>query len=275
MLHVLFNHQGRINRRTYWLLGILPIVGLWVGLFLVIIGIGVMVFLTDDPSTMDSAGFELILNLSAIPVSFLTTYMTLTVFAQRWHDLGKRALWWNILVIVPIVSFFTFWPVLLFLGLKNGQPTANEWGPAPSQALAMADSTDNSGSHTTGERHTPMKCPNCKTEIGPNQRKCPSCGQYIPQVSPTAPRADRPPNRLTKRPPTSLSLWLFLTSKALRHNLQWERKPMRCPKCNTGIWNDQRKCPSCGQYIPQVSPTSTQPSYQSPPVRPAPSNPTG
>ena len=64
-------------------------------------------------------------------IGLLFTYALLTVFTQRWHDLGKRALWWNILMFVHVVGFFAVWPVLLFPGFKSGQPVENEWGPAP------------------------------------------------------------------------------------------------------------------------------------------------
>ena len=129
---VLFRFHGRINRRDYWLKGILlallTIIGAYI---LVALGLAWVVINNTDPAAsmllesdpLDSQIFELLF----IPFGLVLTWMYLAISTKRWHDIGKSA-WWNILIFVPILGTLVFIPLIIGLGLLPGRKEDNEHG---------------------------------------------------------------------------------------------------------------------------------------------------
>ena len=130
MTYLFFSSEGRINRRTLWQ-GVTLSVGVVLAYWLVWFTFARTLMATMDMSGGAYANLELVGDILYVPVAILVAVMTLNVFAKRWHDLGKAALWWNILLFIPIVNLLAFLPILFVLGLTPGKPTENEWGPVP------------------------------------------------------------------------------------------------------------------------------------------------
>ncbi len=60
-------------------------------------------------------------------IGLVAVWMKLAVMAKRCHDRDQSA-WWLLLLIVPVVNFF--W-VLINLGILDGTPGSNRFGPSP------------------------------------------------------------------------------------------------------------------------------------------------
>lgn len=109
---VLFSFDGRINRREFWLKGILP---LWVASLLV----GAVSGLLDD------LGIILVV-VWVIPAIIAS----LAVLIKRWHDLGRSGLW-VLPGFIPILGALYSLVTLLILGICRGQAVDNQYGPPP------------------------------------------------------------------------------------------------------------------------------------------------
>jgi uncharacterized membrane protein YhaH (DUF805 family) len=103
---ILFSLQGRIPRRTWWLYGVLGLIGFSfvAGLLLGIAGV-----------PEEVAG--------ALP-SLLILWPSIAVSAKRWHDRDKSA-WWILINFVPIVGFV--W-ALVENGFLRGTAGPNRFG---------------------------------------------------------------------------------------------------------------------------------------------------
>ena len=137
MGHLFSSSRGRINRRTLWqgtFLSASVIVAYWVVWYI----FARSLIVTTDMSENAYANLELVGDILYIPVAVLVAVMTLNVFAKRWHDLGKAALWWNILALIPVVNLV----VLLALGLVPGKAVENQWGPVPEARVAPDPALD-------------------------------------------------------------------------------------------------------------------------------------
>lgn len=126
MVQLFFNSKGRINRRALWQ-GAFLSAGVVLAYWLVWFIVAKILVATTSISGNAYANLELVGDILYIPVAVLIAVMMLNVCAKRWHDLGKAALKWNILMLVPLVNL-----VLLFaLGLVPGKVVENQWGPVP------------------------------------------------------------------------------------------------------------------------------------------------
>ena len=119
----LFSFEGRINRKTYWLKGVLPLVVFFFALQLVV---GAM------PKT--TLGLILWYGLALAWVG-----MFLAVASKRLHDRNK-SMWWLLVWFVPVVG----WLILFIeLGFAEGTPVANRYGnpqvPNPTKGWARQD----------------------------------------------------------------------------------------------------------------------------------------
>lgn len=112
-----FSLEGRINRRTYWLGGVLPLclVGL-VG--------------------------TVLLNIAGLPaeraeglVNLLLLWPGVAVSAKRWHDRNRSAAW-VLIVLVPVVGWL--WS-LIDNGLLPGDAGDNRFGPPQAVATSLLD----------------------------------------------------------------------------------------------------------------------------------------
>jgi uncharacterized membrane protein YhaH (DUF805 family) len=101
--------KGRVSRRSFWLHGVVGLIGL--GLLLrALLEIAGM-----SPDRADGV------------VSLVTLYLGAAVSAKRWQDRG-RSPWWVLLLLVPVVG--VIW-TLLDNGFVRGTPGPNAYGPPP------------------------------------------------------------------------------------------------------------------------------------------------
>ena len=123
---IMFRFRGRISRKTFWLKGVLPFsVGwiIWIAFLTYYLAYCFNV-LGDDDCELLSNELVAALGIFALAWIFVSSWISLAVCCNRFHDLGKSG-WWSLL-------FFLLAPIpLLVLGILEGQPSANEYGPPP------------------------------------------------------------------------------------------------------------------------------------------------
>ena len=108
-LFVFFALRGRVSRRTFWLFGVLALLGL--GLFgHALLGI----------AGLSSERADAIVNL-------LLLWPAVAVSAKRWQD-RNRSPWWVLVALVPVVGWL--W-ALLDNGFVRGTPGINRFGAPP------------------------------------------------------------------------------------------------------------------------------------------------
>jgi uncharacterized membrane protein YhaH (DUF805 family) len=109
--HIFFGFRGRIGRRTWWLYGVVALIGLgFVGNALVRI-----------------AGFSTMVADST--VNLLLLWPALAVSIKRWHDRDKSG-WWVLVNLIPLVGWL--W-ALIENGFLRGTLGPNRFGDAPDQ----------------------------------------------------------------------------------------------------------------------------------------------
>jgi uncharacterized membrane protein YhaH (DUF805 family) len=103
---ILFAFQGRIPRKTYWLYGVLGMIGFSfvAGALLGIAGVPEMI-----------AG--------GLP-SLLILWPSLAISVKRWHDRDKSG-WWVLIAFIPLVGFI--W-ALVVNGFLRGTVGPNRFG---------------------------------------------------------------------------------------------------------------------------------------------------
>jgi uncharacterized membrane protein YhaH (DUF805 family) len=111
---VFLDPRGRISRRTYWLYGVLALLGLsLLGRAL----LGIARWRSDEA--------EMAINLVLL-------WPAIAISAKRWHDRDKSA-WWALVALVPVVGWL--W-LLLDNGFRRGTPGPNRFGAAPADQAA-------------------------------------------------------------------------------------------------------------------------------------------
>ena len=100
--------DGRINRSTYWLRFILP---------MVVIGIVITIL---DAVLKTGEVLGIIWSLALI-------WPIIVIYAKRWHDRNKSG-WWTLVGVIPIIG--GFW-ILVELGFLGGTSGENRFGPEP------------------------------------------------------------------------------------------------------------------------------------------------
>lgn len=103
---LLFDFQGRIGRRTWWLWGVAAMIGFAIYATVLLRVAGVSASVTDTA------------------VNLLLLWPTLALSVKRWHDRDKSG-WWVLVAAIPLVGWL--W-VLLQCGLLRGTPGANRFG---------------------------------------------------------------------------------------------------------------------------------------------------
>ena len=106
---VFLDPRGRSTRRSYWLYGVLMLLGL-----------GSLCHVLLAIARVPELSAEHIVNA-------LLLWPFIATNAKRWHDCGKSG-WWSLMALVPVVGAVC---VLLHNGLFKGQPGANRFGQAP------------------------------------------------------------------------------------------------------------------------------------------------
>jgi uncharacterized membrane protein YhaH (DUF805 family) len=106
---IFLDPRGRIPRRTFWLYGVLALLGL-------------------------AALGQALLGIARVPraeadhlVNVLLLWPAMAVSAKRWHDRDKSG-WWVLLVLVPVIGWI--W-ALIDNGFLRGTPGPNRHGPDP------------------------------------------------------------------------------------------------------------------------------------------------
>jgi uncharacterized membrane protein YhaH (DUF805 family) len=103
--------DGRINREPFWA-GVLVLIGANVVLAI----IGSILGMIFGP-------------LSYLPAiaSLVLIYPAVALYAKRWHDQAKSG-WWTLIALVPLLgAIYTIY----MLGIKEGEPEANQYGQNP------------------------------------------------------------------------------------------------------------------------------------------------
>ena len=96
--------DGRVNRKTYWLLYFLPLTLLYMAVIFIIAN-------SPDMIWIEFAFIALIF------------WPSIAVQAKRWHDRDKSA-WWILIGIIPIVGIWA----IIENGFLSGDPTSNSYG---------------------------------------------------------------------------------------------------------------------------------------------------
>ena len=122
LLRVWFSFNGRINRSTFWLKGILGEVCLSVVVMVFVFALGGF-----DPDAPQESPWPLIVLLFWTVLSW---WITLAVSAKRWHDHNLSG-WWTALVFVPLFGVFFWFYMFIKLGFLKGTDGPNRYGPAP------------------------------------------------------------------------------------------------------------------------------------------------
>jgi uncharacterized membrane protein YhaH (DUF805 family) len=105
-LHIFFALEGRIGRKTWWLYGVLAIIGLG------LVGTALLRIAGVSAGAAE-ATMNVVLLWPAIAVS-----------VKRWHDRDKRG-WWVLVNVIPFVGWI--W-VLVECGMLRGTKGPNRFG---------------------------------------------------------------------------------------------------------------------------------------------------
>jgi len=119
---VWFSFSGRLNRKAYWLKGVV---------LMSIIGFGVQIFGVFVGMVAGASALGGILGISALlivilPLLVFNFWVSLAISVKRAHDLGHSG-WWLLLFLVPIYNLWIAIKVAFF----RGTPGPNDYGPDP------------------------------------------------------------------------------------------------------------------------------------------------
>jgi uncharacterized membrane protein YhaH (DUF805 family) len=108
-LHIFLSVRGRVSRRTFWLYGVLALLGL-----------GLLGHALLGIAGVEQGRIEAIVNL-------LLVWPAIAVSAKRWQD-RDRAPWWVLITLVPVVGWL--W-ALIDNGFVKGTTGPNRFGNPP------------------------------------------------------------------------------------------------------------------------------------------------
>lgn len=106
---ILLDPRGRINRRTFWLFGVLTLMGL-----------GLLAHVLLAIARVPEQGAANVVNAFLLWPAIATN-------AKRWHDSGRSG-WWSLVALVPVVGALA---MLAYNGLVKGTVGVNRFGDAP------------------------------------------------------------------------------------------------------------------------------------------------
>jgi uncharacterized membrane protein YhaH (DUF805 family) len=121
-----FGFQGRIGRRTWWLLYVLPLVGLSVVATVLDVALGFVTLEDAQPAdgyAVQTSGIG-VFGLVALVVS---VWGGLAGQVKRWHDRDKSG-WFVLVNFIPLIG--AIW-VLVEVGFLRGTAGPNRFGPDP------------------------------------------------------------------------------------------------------------------------------------------------
>jgi uncharacterized membrane protein YhaH (DUF805 family) len=105
-LQIFFSFRGRIPRRTWWLYGVVAIIGLGV------LGTVLLRVIGVSATTAENT------------VNLVLLWPALAVSAKRWHDRNKAG-WWLLINLIPVVG--SIWS-LVENGFLRGTRGDNRFG---------------------------------------------------------------------------------------------------------------------------------------------------
>jgi uncharacterized membrane protein YhaH (DUF805 family) len=108
-LRIFLSVRGRVSRRTFWLYGVLALLGL-----------GLLGHALLGIAGVEQGSIEVIVNL-------LLVWPAVAISAKRWQD-RDRAPWWVRISLVPVVGWL--W-ALIDNGFVRGTPGPNRFGEPP------------------------------------------------------------------------------------------------------------------------------------------------
>ena len=110
--------DGRINREPFWA-GVLVLIG--ANIVLAIIG-GILGAIFGPLQYLATIG------------SLVLIYPAVALYAKRWHDQSKSG-WWTLVALIPLLGAIY---MIYMLGIKEGEPAANQYGQNPLGGTAAA-----------------------------------------------------------------------------------------------------------------------------------------
>lgn len=117
---MLFSTAGRIRRRDYWIWSIASFLVYGAILIGVAVATGTLAYLeSEEPS--------LPLFLTQAALIGPSTWISICITAKRWHDRGRSA-WMYLILLVPVVGLI--WTIVE-CGLLSGTTGHNRYGPSP------------------------------------------------------------------------------------------------------------------------------------------------
>jgi len=114
VMDLLFSFSGRIPRSAFWIsLCILSPLGTILGF---------------APFTSEAEGFpKIVIWIVYAGWFILSIWISLAVYAKRWHDCSKSG-WMSLILLIPIVGVFWFFG---YLGFVRGTHGVNQYGDDP------------------------------------------------------------------------------------------------------------------------------------------------
>ncbi len=122
----LFSFQGRLRRRDFWVCVLILCVVSWVLNWIVAMMFGPSIVVSGQNTTMNLNALSGMMGGLWI-VSLILLWPSLALGVKRCHDRGKSG-WWCLLLLIPIINIF-WW--LIDLGILDGTPGPNQFGPSP------------------------------------------------------------------------------------------------------------------------------------------------
>ena len=122
-----FSFAGRIGRGKFWLGNVIMFAAI-MAVYLVIINT------LGEPISMRPAtkpGEPPVMLTNTVPLiaygiaSLFSTFASFALMIKRCHDRGKSG-WWSLILFIPLAGMI-WW--LVDLGIIEGQPETNAWGP--------------------------------------------------------------------------------------------------------------------------------------------------
>lgn len=103
--------EGRINRQPFWA-GVIV---------LIVINIAIAIV-----TNILGAIWGPLAYLGTI-ASLVMIYPGVALYAKRWHDQSKSG-WWTLVALIPLLGAIY---MIYMLGIKEGEPAANQYGQNP------------------------------------------------------------------------------------------------------------------------------------------------
>ena len=114
MWHLLFSFSGRIPRSTFWIM------------ICILFPLGTMVGIA--PYVIRGEGIGSYITLAIYGVwMILSMWISLALYAKRWHDCDKSG-WMTLVLLIPVIGVFWFFGVCGFMAGTSGE---NRFGENP------------------------------------------------------------------------------------------------------------------------------------------------